>query len=157
MVSLLSQMTHWPSSSVFHQGIKGLRDSIAAGIEARDGYPSDPNDLFLTDGASPAVSLDYHSILQRHSYNAIQFRFPNIFPHCSIHNKSFSFVSYQGPYDDDITDKIRKGWDSLSHSSIPFVLCFNCSPWWHTGMSGFNRPTSLLSFILESLKLPTIN
>ncbi|KAL6140591.1 hypothetical protein ACLB2K_058890 [Fragaria x ananassa] len=37
------------------QGIKGLRDSIAAGIEARDGYPSDPNDLFLTDGASPAV------------------------------------------------------------------------------------------------------
>ncbi|KAL6144391.1 hypothetical protein ACLB2K_055084 [Fragaria x ananassa] len=37
------------------QGIKGLRDSISAGIEARDGYPSDPNDLFLTDGASPAV------------------------------------------------------------------------------------------------------
>lgn len=37
------------------QGIKGLRDTIAAGIEARDGYPADPNDIFLTDGASPAV------------------------------------------------------------------------------------------------------
>ncbi|KAL0463767.1 UNVERIFIED_CONTAM: Alanine aminotransferase 2, mitochondrial [Sesamum latifolium] len=37
------------------QGIKGLRDKIAAGIEARDGYPADPNDIFLTDGASPAV------------------------------------------------------------------------------------------------------
>lgn len=39
------------------QGIKGLRDAIAAGIEARDGYPADPNDLFLTDGASPAVHM----------------------------------------------------------------------------------------------------
>lgn len=39
------------------QGIKGLRDTIAAGIETRDGFPADPNDIFLTDGASPAVSL----------------------------------------------------------------------------------------------------
>lgn len=41
------------------QGIKGLRDTIAAGIEARDGFPADPNDIFLTDGASPAVNFDY--------------------------------------------------------------------------------------------------
>ncbi|KAL3632110.1 Alanine--glyoxylate aminotransferase 2, mitochondrial [Castilleja foliolosa] len=39
------------------QGIKGLRDAISAGIEARDGFPSDPNDIFLTDGASPAVHM----------------------------------------------------------------------------------------------------
>ncbi|KAK4375354.1 hypothetical protein RND71_006031 [Anisodus tanguticus] len=39
------------------QGIKGLRDTIASGIEARDGFPADPNDLFLTDGASPAVHM----------------------------------------------------------------------------------------------------
>ncbi|KAB2613147.1 alanine aminotransferase 2 [Pyrus ussuriensis x Pyrus communis] len=39
------------------QGIKGLRDTIAAGIEARDGYPANPNDIFLTDGASPAVHM----------------------------------------------------------------------------------------------------
>nr|BAX08659.1 alanine aminotransferase [Gentiana triflora] len=39
------------------QGIKGLRDTIAAGIEARDGCPANPNDLFLTDGASPAVHM----------------------------------------------------------------------------------------------------
>ncbi|KAM1717085.1 hypothetical protein COP2_025236 [Malus domestica] len=39
------------------QGIKGLRDTIAAGIEARDRYPADPNDIFLTDGASPAVHM----------------------------------------------------------------------------------------------------
>ncbi|GMY34891.1 alanine aminotransferase 2-like [Fagus crenata] len=39
------------------QGIKGLRDTIAAGIGARDGFPADPNDIFLTDGASPAVHM----------------------------------------------------------------------------------------------------
>ncbi|KAK8664466.1 hypothetical protein V6N13_084255 [Hibiscus sabdariffa] len=39
------------------QGVKGLRDAIAAGIEARDGFPADPNDIFLTDGASPAVHM----------------------------------------------------------------------------------------------------
>ncbi|CAI0419317.1 unnamed protein product [Linum tenue] len=39
------------------QGIKGLRDTIAAGIEARDGFPANPNDIFLTDGASPAVHM----------------------------------------------------------------------------------------------------
>ncbi|KAL6560023.1 Alanine--glyoxylate aminotransferase 2, mitochondrial [Orobanche gracilis] len=39
------------------QGIKGLRDTICAGIEARDGFSADPNDIFLTDGASPAVHM----------------------------------------------------------------------------------------------------
>lgn len=54
------------------QGIKGLRDTIAAGIEARDGFPADPNDIFLTDGASPAVSLfRLSSVLYRCQY------FPN--------------------------------------------------------------------------------
>lgn len=38
------------------QGIKGLRDAIAAGISYRDGFPANPDDIFLTDGASPAVS-----------------------------------------------------------------------------------------------------
>ncbi|MCL7025858.1 hypothetical protein MKW94_005189 [Papaver nudicaule] len=39
------------------QGVKCLRDAVAAGIAARDGYPADPNDIFLTDGASPAVHM----------------------------------------------------------------------------------------------------
>ncbi|MFS7890173.1 putative alanine transaminase [Helianthus anomalus] len=29
----------------WHLGIKGLRDTISAGIAARDGFPTDPNDL----------------------------------------------------------------------------------------------------------------
>lgn len=39
------------------QGIKGLRDAIAAGITARDGFPANADDIFLTDGASPGVHL----------------------------------------------------------------------------------------------------
>ncbi|KAB2009052.1 hypothetical protein ES319_D10G141700v1 [Gossypium barbadense] len=39
------------------QGIKGLRDTIATVIEARDGFPADPNDIFMTDGANPAVHM----------------------------------------------------------------------------------------------------
>ncbi|KAJ0922630.1 putative alanine transaminase [Helianthus annuus] len=41
----------------WHQGIKGLRDTITAGIEARDGFPADPNDIFLTEGASPGIHM----------------------------------------------------------------------------------------------------
>ncbi|KAM7471912.1 hypothetical protein LguiA_010095 [Lonicera macranthoides] len=40
------------------QGIKGLRDTITAGIEARDGFPADPNAFFMTDGASPGSEKD---------------------------------------------------------------------------------------------------
>lgn len=39
------------------QGIKGLRDAIASGIAERDGFPANPDDIFLTDGASPAVHM----------------------------------------------------------------------------------------------------
>nr|GFC19082.1 alanine aminotransferase 2, mitochondrial [Tanacetum cinerariifolium] len=38
-----------------HSGVKGLRDTIAAGIEAHDGFLANPDDIFLTDGASPAI------------------------------------------------------------------------------------------------------
>ncbi|KAJ4764641.1 Alanine aminotransferase 2 [Rhynchospora pubera] len=37
------------------QGVKGLRHAIAAGIEARDGFPASADDIFLTDGATPGV------------------------------------------------------------------------------------------------------
>ncbi|KAK8441867.1 alanine transaminase [Candidozyma auris] len=38
------------------QGDAGIRQSVANFIERRDGYPADPNDIFLTSGASAAVS-----------------------------------------------------------------------------------------------------
>ncbi|KAG6418391.1 hypothetical protein SASPL_120595 [Salvia splendens] len=55
---ILSQIPGQATGAYSHsQGVKGLRDTIAAGIGARDGFPSDPNDIFLTDGASPAVHM----------------------------------------------------------------------------------------------------
>jgi alanine transaminase len=47
------------------QGIRSLRESVADGIAGRDGYPSRPDEIFLTDGASSAVILctpDLHYI-----------------------------------------------------------------------------------------------
>ncbi|XAR49830.1 Alanine transaminase [Bertholletia excelsa] len=46
-----------PGAYSHSQGTKGLRDAIATGIEARDGFAADPNDIFLTDGASPGVHM----------------------------------------------------------------------------------------------------
>ncbi|MQM05119.1 hypothetical protein Taro_037927 [Colocasia esculenta] len=45
-------------------GIKGLREAIAAGIAARDGYPANADDIFLTDGASPAVHMMMQLLLR---------------------------------------------------------------------------------------------
>ncbi|KAL7607100.1 hypothetical protein Lser_V15G17802 [Lactuca serriola] len=57
-IMVLDQMPGRATGAYSHsQGIKGLRDTIAAGIKARDGYPADPDDIFLTDGASPGVHM----------------------------------------------------------------------------------------------------
>ncbi|VFQ83740.1 unnamed protein product [Cuscuta campestris] len=45
------------------RGIKGLRDTIASGIEVRDGFPSNPNNIFLTDGAGPAIHTMMHLLI----------------------------------------------------------------------------------------------
>lgn len=37
------------------QGYPSIRKSVAKFIEARDGHPADPDQIFLTDGASPGV------------------------------------------------------------------------------------------------------
>ncbi|CAB9527599.1 Probable alanine aminotransferase, mitochondrial [Seminavis robusta] len=39
------------------QGILGLRKHVAKFIEARDGYPSYPGDIFLTNGASAGIAM----------------------------------------------------------------------------------------------------
>ncbi|KAK3130129.1 hypothetical protein QOZ80_6BG0489340 [Eleusine coracana subsp. coracana] len=65
--SLPSKNTGGYTSS---QGIRSLRQAVADGISARDGFPSDPDDIFLTDGASAAVNL-MMQILIRSSEDAI--------------------------------------------------------------------------------------
>ncbi|PPD80225.1 hypothetical protein GOBAR_DD22833 [Gossypium barbadense] len=53
------------------QGIKGLRDTIAAAIEARDGFPADPNDIFMIDGAGPAVHMMMQLLIRSEKYGIL--------------------------------------------------------------------------------------
>lgn len=45
------------------QGILGLRKHIAEYIQARDGYPAYPGNLFLTNGASAAIGMVLQGLL----------------------------------------------------------------------------------------------
>ncbi|KAJ3045254.1 hypothetical protein HDV00_011126 [Rhizophlyctis rosea] len=45
------------------QGIPLVREHVTKFIEERDGYPSDPDDIFLTAGASPGVQLVLHTLM----------------------------------------------------------------------------------------------
>lgn len=44
------------------QGAYGIRQSVAKFIERRDGFPSDPNDIFLTAGASSGVNVTLNTM-----------------------------------------------------------------------------------------------
>ncbi|CAL5229017.1 g12261 [Coccomyxa viridis] len=46
------------------RGSEGVRKEVAAYIEKRDGYPSSPDQIFLTDGASPAVRYMLNAIIR---------------------------------------------------------------------------------------------
>ncbi|KAJ7565779.1 hypothetical protein O6H91_02G074700 [Diphasiastrum complanatum] len=46
------------------QGIRACREEIAEAIAARDGYPANADDLFLTDGASPGVHMMLQLLLR---------------------------------------------------------------------------------------------
>jgi len=39
------------------QGVRSIRQRVAQFIENRDGYPADPNSIFLTNGASAAIQM----------------------------------------------------------------------------------------------------
>ncbi|KNC50429.1 alanine aminotransferase 2 [Thecamonas trahens ATCC 50062] len=45
-------------------GIPYVRQKVAQFIEERDGYPSDPEAIFITDGASPGISTVIQSLIR---------------------------------------------------------------------------------------------
>ncbi|KAJ3071838.1 hypothetical protein HDU98_004729 [Podochytrium sp. JEL0797] len=45
------------------QGVPAIRKEVAAFIEARDGFPANPEHIFLTAGASPAVQLVLNALI----------------------------------------------------------------------------------------------
>merc|ERR1712176_127626 len=52
------------------KGIQACREAIARGIERRDGFPSNPDSIFITDGASPGVHMCM-KVLLRNETDAI--------------------------------------------------------------------------------------
>ncbi|EEE69766.1 hypothetical protein OsJ_29477 [Oryza sativa Japonica Group] len=48
------------------QGVRGLREAVADGIAARDGFPSKPDNIFLTDGASSAINMMMQILIRSH-------------------------------------------------------------------------------------------
>jgi alanine transaminase len=63
-------MSRIPGGTGAYSESKGAaicREHVAAGIAARDGFPCDPDDLWLTDGASPAVHLLMRALLRGES------------------------------------------------------------------------------------------
>ena len=46
------------------QGILSIREEVSKFLENRDGYPSDPNDIFLTNGASEGVRFCMQTLLR---------------------------------------------------------------------------------------------
>ena len=46
------------------RGAPVLREEICKGIERRDGYPAHPNDIFMTDGATPCVHAALKCLLR---------------------------------------------------------------------------------------------
>jgi aspartate/methionine/tyrosine aminotransferase len=46
------------------QGFLSVREEVSEFLERRDGYPSDPNDIFLTNGASEGVRFCMQTIIR---------------------------------------------------------------------------------------------
>jgi len=84
-----------------YQGIQGLRDAIAAGIEERDGFPCNANDIFLTDGASPAVCFQFAFDNFLVSFIYLQCKLIFIW-NLLMHLKTIISL-FLGPYDDAVT------------------------------------------------------
>ncbi|KND02133.1 uncharacterized protein SPPG_02627 [Spizellomyces punctatus DAOM BR117] len=61
--SLLQAMGGSVGAYSHSQGIPLVRENVAKFIEERDGYPSDPNDIFLTAGASPGVQTVLQTLI----------------------------------------------------------------------------------------------
>ncbi|TPX31593.1 hypothetical protein SmJEL517_g05098 [Synchytrium microbalum] len=62
--SLLASIDGGVGAYSHSQGILAIRKDIAKFIEERDGFPSNPDNIFLTAGASPGVQLVLQSLIQ---------------------------------------------------------------------------------------------
>jgi alanine transaminase len=74
-----------------YQGIQGLRETIAAGIGERDGFPCNADDIFLTDGASPAVCFYFGFNIFLFGFICLQCKLTIILNMCMFLRLSFLY------------------------------------------------------------------
>lgn len=77
------------------KGVPAFRQHVAEFIEKRDGYPADPEHIYLTSGASSGVS-SVMAVLVRNSSTGIMIPIPQ-YPLCAFQNSTFLLVI---PFDD---------------------------------------------------------
>ena len=53
-----------------------------------------------------------------------------------------------GAHDDATIAEVRARRNSLPHSTISVVFCFNCTPWWNSGMLRFDVYFQLMMLII---------
>lgn len=61
---ILSYMPNGLGAYSDSRGVAGIRKEVADYIAGRDGFPCDPDMIYLTDGASPAVKLILNSLIR---------------------------------------------------------------------------------------------
>lgn len=65
--STLAQIPGGLGAYSHSQGIPMVRKTVAKFIENRDGYPADPEDIFLYNGASPGVQNSLKLLIRSES------------------------------------------------------------------------------------------
>lgn len=99
------------------QGIHNIRQEVADFIYRRDGHPSSADNIFLTDGASPAVQLCLRTMLAAHT-DAIMIPIPQ-YPlySATIDLCGGTQVGYHPAEDDDWAldiDELQRSYDQAN-------------------------------------------
>jgi len=74
--SLLKEIPGGTGAYSESQGIRVIRENVARFIEARDGCPATPDNIFLTEGASQGISVMLHMITKTPGQDAIMVPIP---------------------------------------------------------------------------------
>lgn len=133
--------SYWLHRSItlawYDQGIKCLRQVVADGITARDGFPSTADDIFLTDGATSAVRL---CISEPTSTTcAAQMELDPLHTDTNISVNTFSLTAvpfcpfFADQLDDADTHQVSRRRHLKPSTGIPLVLGLHHTARWNDG------------------------
>lgn len=74
------------------KGVRMFREDVANFIQKRDGIPADPEDIFLTNGASSAIDMVLKAIIADSSWYVYTTHYYRQYVHCRKHNLAHRIV-----------------------------------------------------------------